>query len=95
MVKYLEKEEDFNELIKGKVLVDFYAEWCGPCKMLGPVLETIEGIDIIKVNTDNFQSIANKYGIMSIPTLILFNEGNEVNKMIGFHPKEEIEEMLK
>ena len=67
---HLEKE-DFNELIKeGLHLVDFYAEWCGPCKMMMPVLESIEDkIDIIKVNIDEHEDLAKEYRIMSIPTL--------------------------
>lgn len=95
MIKYLEKESEFDNLIKNKVLVDFYADWCGPCQMMGAILENIDGIDILKINTDSFQNIANRYGIMSIPTLILFNEGKELNKMIGLHSKEEIEEFIK
>ena len=78
----------------GKVLVDFYAEWCGPCKMIAPILEEIsnerDDIKIVKVNTDEFESLAQKYGIMSIPTMILFVDGKEQAKSIGFIPKEEI-----
>ena len=94
-MKIIKSEEEFNEAIKGECIVDFYADWCGPCKMLTPILETIDSIDIIKVNVDEFQSISNKYGIMSIPTLIYFKEGNEIKKEIGFRNKEQIEEMTK
>ena len=83
-----------NEIKDGKVLVDFYAEWCGPCKMIAPLLEEISeertDIKIIKVNVDEFSDLAQKYGIMSIPTMIIFNNGKEVNKSIGFMPKDEI-----
>ncbi|MBD8922773.1 thioredoxin [bacterium] len=95
MIKYLEKEEDFQNSIKDKVLVDFYADWCGPCKRQGVILEEINNIDILKVNVDLFGNIARSYGIMSIPTLILFSDSQEIKKEIGFKTKEEIEEMLK
>lgn len=82
-------EEDFNELIKeGTVLVDFYANWCGPCKMLGPVLEKFsemnENITVVKVNVDIFQDLASEYGVMSIPKLVLFKDGNIVDVRNGF-----------
>lgn len=95
MIKYLEKEEDFNKLINETCLVDFYADWCGPCKRMGEVLEELEDVNILKVNVDNFQSISNSYGVMSIPTLILFDKGKEVRKSIGFKSKEEILEFIK
>lgn len=95
MVKYLEKEEDFNNLIQNRVLVDFYADWCGPCKRLGTILEEINDIDILKVNVDLFQNISNKYGVMSIPTIIIFDKGNEIKKSIGFKAKNELLEFIK
>lgn len=95
MIKYLEKEEDFNNLIQNRVLVDFYADWCGPCKRLGTILEEINDIDILKVNVDLFQNISNKYGVMSIPTLIIFDKGNEIKKSIGFRTKNELLEFIK
>lgn len=86
---------DFDSLIKdGVVLVDFYADWCGPCKMVGPILEEIanenDKYNIIKVNVDNNQDLATKYGVMSIPTMIIFKNGKEVDKNIGFLPKDDI-----
>ena len=94
MVKHLEKIEEFNEEIKGEVLVDFYADWCGPCKMLAPILEEID-MNILKVNVDQFQELALKYGVMSIPTLIKFKNGEEIKKTIGFKTKEELESEFK
>ena len=97
---FLEKETDFFELIKNDlVLVDFYATWCGPCRMISPIIDEIskekEELTIIKVDVDKFPNLASKYGIMSIPTLILFKDGVEVKKNIGFMSKEEIEECIK
>lgn len=95
MVKHLEKNEDFNEIINaGTVLVDFYADWCGPCKMLAPILEDITAVDVLKVNVDMFPDIAARYGIMSIPTLILFKDGKEAKKESGFRNSDEIEKMI-
>lgn len=95
MVKHLESENEFNELIKGRVLVDFYADWCGPCKRLAPLLEELNDIDIIKVNVDMFDNLSRSYGIMSIPTLILFDSGKEIKKIIGFQTEAEIKEFIK
>ncbi len=77
-----------------KVLVDFNANWCGPCRMLRPVLEEIEGVKIVSVDVDNNEELAKKYGVMSIPCLILFKDGQEVNRSFGMQPKEEIEKMV-
>lgn len=81
------------------VLVDFWAVWCGPCKMLAPVIEEIaaeyEGkVKVGKVNIDDEQQLAMQYGIMSIPTVILFKDGQAVDKSIGVVPKENIVAML-
>ena len=94
MIKYLESQEDFKEIIKvGKWIVDFYADWCGPCKMLGSVLEETE-YNILKVNTDNFQDLSFSFGVMSIPTLIIFKDGEEIKKSIGFIQKEELDKLM-
>ena len=94
MVKYL-KDENFNELINEKVLVDFYADWCGPCKMLGPVLEEINEIPVVKVNVDTHGELARKYGVMSIPTLVLFENGKEIKRNVGFLDINGLKEFIK
>ena len=91
--------EDFNEEIKDKlVLVDFYATWCGPCRMMHPIIEEVakeENIKVIKVDVDKHDELARNYGIMSIPTIILFQNGNLVENNIGFIPKEQLLTMIK
>ena len=90
---------DFERTIsEGIVLVDFYASWCGPCRMLGPVIEDLQrdlsDLKIIKIDVDENQDLAMKYSVMSIPTLILFKDGNVIDKHQGFLPKEEIIEWI-
>ncbi len=95
MLKYLENES-FNEVInQDKVLVDFYAEWCGPCKMLTPVLERLgDSYEIVKVDVDKHFEIAKEYGIMSVPTLIIFKNGKIAKQMIGFMGYDELKDEL-
>ena len=81
------------------VLVDFWATWCGPCKMIAPVLEELAGdyegkADILKLDVDENPSTAAKYEVMSIPTLIVFKDGQPVDKVVGFQPKENLAEVL-
>lgn len=98
MIKYLGKEDNFEELTKKRCLVDFYADWCGPCKMMGALLEDVQNeidIPIIKVNTDEHQSLSAKMGIMSIPTLIVMENSQVVSKTTGFMPKEELLQFIK
>lgn len=94
MVKHLEQENLQDVIKEGVYLVDFYAEWCGPCKMLAPVLETLENIEVIKVNVDEHRSLVAEFGVMSIPTLIFMKDGVEVHKEIGFRSKEELEQII-
>ena len=98
MLVHLENE-DFNEIIKDDlVIVDFYANWCGPCKMLSPVLEEISSlrgnIKVVKVDVDKHNELARKYGIMSIPTLMYFKNGNLEKSSLGYVTKDEIEENI-
>lgn len=87
---------NFEEIIQKRVLVDFYANWCGPCKMLGPVLERVsDEISILKVNVDEHQELARKYGVMSIPCMILFENGKEVKRNVGFIPEVKLKEFIR
>ena len=84
---------------KGKVLVDFWAPWCGPCRMQTPILEKIlssgeVNAKIVKVNTDDNPGIAGKYGIQSIPTLILFDNGKELERFVGTQPEAVLKKKL-
>ncbi len=82
----------------GVVLVDFYADWCGPCQMMAPVLKEVESenadVSIVKVNVDNSPELAGVYGVMSIPTLIVFKDGKPVSQNIGYCPKEKVLKMI-
>ena len=91
-------ENDFDSLIKERAVVDFYATWCRPCKMFGPIFEELSedsDINFVKLDVDKNEDIARKYGVMTIPTVILFENGEEVKKHIGLMNKEELEEFIK
>ncbi|WP_019414148.1 thioredoxin [Paenisporosarcina sp. TG20] len=88
-----------SEISEGLVLVDFWAAWCGPCKMIAPVLEELDAemnnkVKIVKVDVDANQETASNFGIMSIPTLLLFKDGEPVDKVVGFNPKEALVELV-
>jgi len=88
----IKSENDFQNFINNEyVLVDFYADWCGPCKMLSPIIDSLassrNNIKVAKVNVDELSSIARNYSVMSIPTLILFKNGSVVDKKVGFVPE--------
>ena len=91
-------EKDFDDLIKNKAVVDFYAIWCGPCKMFSPIFENESNkndFNFVKVNVDDHSEIAREYGVMSIPTVILFEDGKEVKRNVGFMSSDDFIEFLK
>jgi len=95
MAKVINSGEFKDEVLNSNdvVLIDFFAEWCGPCKMLSPIVEELskemEGkAKVFKVDVDKSGDIAQKYGIMGVPTVIVFKNGTAVDKMVGFQPKE-------
>lgn len=94
MIRYLEKDLE-SELGNGRVLVDFYADWCGPCRMLGIELEEMDNIDILKINVDKYPIIAQKYGVISIPCLLLFDNGKLIKRNTGFINRNELEIFIK
>ena len=100
MVKVL-KDDVFNEEVlnkKGIVLVDVFATWCGPCNMLSPIVdnlaEEVTDIDVAKIDVDENNEVAQKYGVMSVPTLLLFKDGELMDKSVGFQSKEQILDMI-
>lgn len=94
MIKHLEKEADFStEISSGKVLVDFYADWCGPCQMLSPVIEQLDKemeIKVIKIDVDSLPGIAREFRVMAIPTLLLFENGKMVKRETAYMPIEHL-----
>ena len=96
-------DQNFDELVlknEKPVLVDFYADWCGPCRMVSPIIEELakqyEGkISVGKVDVDANPQVAGKYGVMSIPTVVLFNKGEEVQRQVGYGGKEMYDGMVK
>ncbi len=95
-------DSNFDEIVlqaKTPVLVDFWAEWCGPCRMVAPVVEELaeeyEGrISFVKLDVDQNPKTASGYGIMSIPTLLIFKDGSPVSNIVGFRPKAELKRSL-
>ena len=93
------KNENFDEIIKnGVTVVDFFANWCGPCKMLSPIIERvandIKDINFVKIDVDKNEDLARRYSIMSIPTIIMFKNGEIILKHVGFISEEKIKEIL-
>lgn len=85
--------EDLEKL-EGLYLIDFYADWCGPCKMMSPILEQLKDINIIKINVDENEELAKKYKVMSIPNMFLLKDGKVEKQLIGFHSKEDLEQEI-
>jgi thioredoxin 1 len=83
---------------KGTVLIDFWADWCGPCRMLSPIIDEVAAentdIKVGKVNVDEQQELASQFGIMSIPTLLVFKDGTKVSESVGLIPKEQVVKLL-
>ena len=99
MVKQINSNE-FKEVIKeGKVVVDLFATWCGPCKMLSPILdeisEEIKTTNFYKIDVDDNQDIAREYSVMSIPTILIFENGELSNKIVGLRSREDLVELFK
>ena len=99
-MRYINTGEFDSEVLnqRGVVIVDFYATWCGPCKMLTPVLESIdnemENIKVVKVDIDESRRLAMNYGIQSVPIIKIFKDGREVVTRVGFQPKETLENII-
>lgn len=93
------RDEDFKvEIGTGLVLVDFFAIWCGPCKLLHPVLEELASnnpnLKVIKIDVDDHEDLAREYGVISVPTLILFKNGNPISKQVGYIPLDVLQQFI-
>lgn len=99
MIKHLENSNEFEKEVQGGVvLVDFYADWCGPCQMLAPVLDELdkEGeVKVVKIDVDSLPELARQFRVMSIPTVMLFKNGQFVKKQLGYMPLEALKEFVK
>lgn len=97
-IPVINKEEFLTVINNDLVLVDFFAEWCGPCKILGPMLEQVqtetEGVQIVKLDVDDNLDIAQLYEISGVPTMILFKRGKQIDQKVGFSPKEAIKQWI-
>ncbi|MGL4107212.1 thioredoxin [Clostridium sp. LP20] len=100
MVEYISQDNFQEEVLnnKGVVVVDFFATWCGPCKMIAPILEELDSeindVKIVKIDVDENGDIANEYGVQSIPTIKIFKDGAEMDTKVGFLPKDALKESI-
>ena len=95
----LVKDTNYKELIKeGKVVIDCFANWCGPCKMLSPIIDSLSeeltDVKFYKIDVDEAENITTDYEIMSIPTILIFEDGKQKEKVVGFRSKEELKEII-
>jgi thioredoxin 1 len=98
-IVHLTDQNFAQETSSGLALVDFWAPWCGPCKMIAPVLEELDAelgdkVKIMKIDVDENPQTASQFGVMSIPTLLVFKDGEVVDKVVGFQPKDALASML-
>lgn len=91
-MRHIKTENEFYEIIQSeeKVLIDFYAEWCNPCKVMGTILESIDSIPVIKIDIDRFRNIAKEYKVMTIPSLKIFSSGEVIKEKTGLMSKDEL-----
>jgi thioredoxin 1 len=99
LVQHITDEQFQSTIAKGVTLVDFWAPWCGPCKMIAPILEELAGelqgqARIVKINVDDNPTVASQFGIMSIPTLLLFKDGQKVDQKVGGQPKPQLKAFI-
>lgn len=101
MIHHIENERILSEVLNGDklVVVDFFATWCGPCQELSPILVELDKqyngeVQFYKVDVDESQDCAIRYGVNAMPTLVFFKDGNEIERKVGFLPKEELEELI-
>ena len=99
MAKIINSQEFDNTIESGVVVVDFFATWCGPCKMIGPIYEEVAGeltnAKFVKANVDECPNLAGKYRVASIPTIMVFKNGEPIDTLVGFMPKERIVQKVK
>ncbi len=89
----VENEEDFIEATQDRVIVDFHTQWCAPCKQLAPVLEEMD-VPVVKVDVDENPDLAQEYGVMSLPTLAAFEDGEEVDRIVGTAQRSQIKKLF-